>query len=106
MIEKEIVFDRKKYQSFKDFYIQVYKDMDAKSNPDFEYYENLGYNGDLLAEFLWYCHNDNIRYIFVGFDKEQIALQKNFDDYKYNIVIKVFEDFVKDYPNNELEFRL
>ncbi len=105
MIEKEIIFDRKNYESYKDLYAQIYKDLDGKGIPDFEDYENLGYSGDMLNEFLWYCHNDNIKYIFVGFDKEKIKLQNTFDDYKYNIVIEVFEDFVKKYPNNELEFR-
>ena len=105
MIEKEIIFDRKNYESYKDFYVQIYKDLDGKGIPDFEDYENLGYGGDILNEFLWYCHNDNIKYIFVGFDKEKIKLQNTFDDYHYQIILEVFEDFVKKYPNNELEFR-
>ena len=45
-------------------------------------------------------------YIFINFDKEKIKLQKNFDDYKYNLIIEVFEEFVEEYPNNKLEFRM
>lgn len=104
---KEIIFNRKEYESYKDFYrdvcIKLNKDrfIDWKGN-----YENLGYNGNLLAEFLWYCHNDNNKYIFVNFDKEKISLQKNYDDYEYNIIIYYFEKLIKEYPNNQLEFRM
>ena len=105
MIEKEIVFDRKNYESYKDFYVQIYKDLEGKKIPDWEDYDNLCYSADALVEFLWYCHNDNIKYIFVGFDKEKIKSQNTFDDYHYQIILEVFEDFVKEYPNNKLEFR-
>lgn len=103
---KEIMFNRKDYKSYKDFYTQIYKDLDGKSIPDWEDYDALHYNADLLNEFLWYYHNDSIKYIFVNFDKEKIKLQKNYDNYEYNLIIEVFEDFVKDYPNNALEFRM
>ncbi len=103
---KEIIFNRKNYESFKDFYVQIYKDLEGKSIPDWEDYENLCYSADALDEFLWYYHNDNIKYLFVNFDKEKIALKKNYDDYQFQIIIEVFEDFVKKYPNNQLEFRM
>ncbi len=105
MIEREIVFDRNNYKSYKDFYSQIYKDLDGKDNPDFEEYDDFHYNADLLDEFLWYCHNDNVKYIFVGFDQAEIALEKTYDDYEFNIVIKIFKRFVNKYPNNELEFK-
>ena len=105
MIEREIVFDRNNYKSYKDFYSQIYKDLDGKDNPDFEEYDDFHYNADLLDEFLWYCHNDNVKYIFVGFDQTEIALEKTYDDYEFNIVIKIFKRFVNKYPNNELEFK-
>ena len=93
--------------SYKDFY----KDICIKLNKDRfidwqGQYENLGYNADLLNEFLWYCHNDNNKYIFIGFDQEKIKLHKNYDDYEYNIIIEIFERFVREYPNNKLEFRM
>ena len=103
---KEIIFCKKNYMSYKDLYSQIYRDLKGKNIPDWEDYDNLGYSGDMLNEFLWYCHKDNNKYIFIGFDKDKIKLQKNYDDYKYNIVIEVFENFVKEYPNNKLEFRM
>lgn len=103
---REIIFNKKNYESFKDFYVQIYKDLEGKKIPDWEDYENLCYSADALNEFLWYCHNDNIKYIFINFDKEKIALQKKYDDYEYSIVLKVFERFVKQYPNNKLEFQM
>lgn len=103
---REIVFNKKNYKSYKDLYNQIYEDLDGNSIPDWKGCEGLDYLADLLNEFLWYCKDDNVKYIFVNFDKEKIALQKNFDDYKYNIIIRVFEKFVKNYPNNALEFRM
>ena len=103
---KEIIFNRKNYKSYKDFYTQVYNDLDGNSIPDWEGCEGLDYFADFLVEFLWYCQDDNVKYIFVNFDKEKIALQKNYDDYEYNIIIEIFEEFVERYPNNQLEFRM
>ena len=103
---KEIIFDRKNYKSYKDFYTQIFKDLDGNSIPDWKDFEGLHYHADHLNEFLWYCNEDNNKYIFVNFDKEKIALQKNYDDYEYNIIIRIFERFVKEYPNNTLEFRM
>ena len=103
---KEIIFNRKNYNSYKDFYTQIYKDLDGKHMVDWEDHQDLNYNADFLDEFLWYCHNDNIKYIFLNFDKNKIKLQKNFNDYKYNIIFEVFERFIKEYPNNKLEFRM
>lgn len=104
---KEIIFNRKDYKSYEDFYADVYDKLDGKENWDFDYCKvPLGYSADTLNEFLWYYHNDSIKYIFVNFDKEKIALEKNYDDYEYNIVFKVFHRFVKNYPNNALEFKM
>ena len=101
---KEIIFNKKYYKSYKDFYTQIYKDLEGKTIPDWEDYENLHFNADLLEEFLWYYHNDNLKYIFVNFDKEKIKLQKNYDDYEYNLILQIFEDFVQKYPNNLLQY--
>ncbi len=103
---KEIIFNRKNYNSYKDFYTQIYKDLDGKHMIDWEDYQDLNYNADFLDEFLWYCHDYDIKYIFINFDKEKIKLQKNFNDYKFNIIFDVFERFVAEYPNNQLEFRM
>lgn len=105
---KEIIFNRRDYQSFKDFYEDVAIKLEKDRFIDWqgEDYKRLCCSADILQEFLWYCHKDNAKYIFINFDKEEIKLQKNFDDYKYNIIIEVFEDFVKEYPNNKLEFKM
>ena len=42
----------------------------------------------------------------MNFDKGRIKLQKNYDDYEYNLVIEVFEEFVEQYPNNAVEFKM
>ena len=104
---KEIIFNRKHYKSYKDFYNDLCNKLNKDRFIDWKNdYENLFHSADLLNEFLWYCHNDSINYIFVNFDVPKIKLQKNYDDYEYNLVIEVFEDFVKQYPNNKLEFRM
>ena len=102
---KEIIFNRKNYNSYKNFYTQIYDDLDGKNTIDWETCVDLHYFADHLNEFLWYKESENIKYIFLNFDKEKIKLQKNYDDYEYNIIIEVFEKFVKEYPNNKLEFR-
>lgn len=99
----EIIFDRKNFESYKDFYFQIYKDLDGKNNMDFEDYENLNYNPNMLNEFLWYYHNDNLKFIFKGFDLEKIKQVKTHEDYEYKIILEVITDFVKEYPNNTME---
>lgn len=64
----------------------------------------LGCNADTLYEFLQYFSEDNINFVFVNFDLDKIKLQKNFDDYKYNIIFTMLQHFVENYPNNTLEF--
>ncbi len=102
---KEIIFDRKHYKSYKDFYTQIYNELDGKNNLEFEDCNDLHYNIDFLEEFLPCYDEDSNKYIFIGFDKEKIKEEKNYDDYEYNMVIRIFERFVKEYPNNVLEFR-
>lgn len=102
---KEVIFDKNEYKSYKDFYVQIYNDLDGAHIIDWERYENLCYNADALNEFLWYIEEENNKYIFVNFDKEQIAKRKTYDDYEYGLIIKIFERFAKNYPNNTVEFR-
>ena len=105
---KEIKFNRNDYKSYKDFYCDAYEKLDGRRFDDFDYCQvPLGYNPDTLNEFLWYCkYYNDFKFVFVNFDKEKIALQKNYDNYEYNIIIRVFERFVSNYPNNKLEFRM
>lgn len=74
---KEIIFDKIKYDSYKDLYIDIYSQLNGKEIHDFDFCETpLGYSADILNEFLWYCHNDNLKYVFINFDKNKIKLQK------------------------------
>lgn len=100
---KQIIFDKKELECYKDFYIQVYKDLDGKDFMDWEDYENLNYNPNILDEFLWYNNNKNIKFIFIGFDLEKIQQEKSYDDYEWKIIFEVISDFVKEYPNNAME---
>ena len=101
---KELVFDKNKFESYKNFYEQLYSELDGKNIPDWEDYPNLGYKADNLIEFLWYCHNDNIRFCLKNLDINKIKQQKTIDDYKWTLIIEVLQDFVEKYPNNKLEF--
>ena len=106
---KEFIFNRNDYKSYKD----MYEDIAHKTGSDQidDYFDNKTYNYD--PNILWECLLDDFGYrkkliklIFVNFDREKIKLQKNYDDYEYNIIFTVFERFVKQYPNNKIEFRM
>lgn len=101
---KTLIYDKKQLNSYKDFYEKIYEDMDGKNMVDWEKFEYLGYDADSLNEFLWYCHDKNINYIFKNFDLEKINNYKNFENYKWFLVFKVFNRFVSKYPSNKLEF--
>lgn len=106
---KEIFFDKKKYQSYKDMYVDIAQKTEINKTDDYFDSSNLEYNANILWECLecdFGYEQKNIKIIFLNFDRKKIKLQKNFEDYQYNIIIEVFEDFVKEYPNNKLEFRM
>ena len=102
------IFDKKDYQSYKD----MYKDMAHKMRCDqFEDYfdtTTFSYDPNILWEYLvcefQYGKPVNIKIILKNFDLEAIKTEKPYDNYMLNLIIKVFEDFVKEYPNNKLEF--
>ena len=103
---KEIVFNKKEYKSFKDFYHDVCIKLRKNRFIDWrDDYDDLGYSGDLLNEFLWYCHDDSNKYIFINFDLEEIKNKMTFDNYKWRIILKVFSEHVQEFPNNQIEFR-
>ena len=103
---KEIIFNKKEYKDFRDMYHDICVKLDKDRFIDWQDdYDDLNYSADLLNEFLWYCHNDNMYVIFLNFDRAKIATPQNYDDYKYNLILEVFEDFVKEYPDNTLEYR-
>jgi len=103
---KQIIFNKKDYKDYRDMYHDICVKLDKDRFLDWEDdYEDLNYSSDLLNEFLWYCNDDNLHIILLNFDREKIATPQNYDDYKYNLILEVFEDFVKKYPNNTLEYR-
>ena len=101
---KDIIINKKSYSTYKDFYEDIVIKLSANRFIDWKDEKNLNYNADIFEEFLWYCHKDNIHFIFKNFNLEKIKNYKNYDNYEWNIIIEVFQDFVKKYPNNTLEF--
>jgi len=106
---KEIIFNKKEYKSYKDMYIDIAQKTEIAKIEDYFDSSNLEYSPDILWECLecdFGYSQKSIKIILLNFDKEKIVLQKNYDDYEYSLIIEVFEDFVKKYPNNQLEFRM
>ena len=101
---KTIIFDKNDYKSYKDFYEDIFIKLDGKDNIDFEDYPDLNCSADMLFEFLYYKEEENIKYILKNFDLKAIKTERPFENYKLNLIISDFEDFVKKYPNNKLEF--
>ena len=101
---KEFIFNKNDYASYKDFYVDVAKQLDAKNDLNCLETEDLGFNPNHLYEFLRDFYDECHKYVFIGFDLEKIKNYKNYENYQWNIIIEVFEDFVKKYPNNTLEF--
>ena len=102
----EIIFDRKEYKTYKDFYHDIAIKLDNERFLDWQNeYEDFCYDGNLLYEFLWYCKKDDSKYVFKNFDRKKIKEQKKYEDFEYNIILSSFEDFVKEYPNNSMEYR-
>jgi len=74
----KIVFNKNDYKSYKDFYVDVLKKLNSKRFTDWQDETNLGYNGNLLGEFLWYCSEDSNDYLFVNFNiKKKIIMNLN-----------------------------
>lgn len=102
---KKITIDKNKCQSYKTFYEIVYNEFDGKHMVDWEEYDNIHYNADMLNEFLWYVSDINTEFVMMNFDIDRIKEQKTYDNYEWNILLEVLQDFVKDYPNNKLTFK-
>ena len=106
---KEVIFNISDYKStgetYKDFYRDVFVKLDGKDIIDFEDLPDLHFHADILNEFMWYNHDENLKLIFVGLDLDKIQARKTYDDIIWERIISVMEDFVKKFPNNTLEFR-
>ena len=103
-VMKKIIYNRQTIKDYKEFYESIVMELDANRFIDWEGEKNLDYNGNNLNEFLWYCHNDNIHFIFENFDLEKIENYKNYENYQWNIIFTVIKRLVQQYPNNKLEF--
>lgn len=100
----QIVIDKKNCESYKTFYEIIYKVFDGKHMIDWEENENLCYSADMLDEFLWYVSEENTEFVMINFDIAKIKEQKTYDNYEWNIILKVLDRFVHDYPDNKLTF--
>ena len=94
---KEIVFNKKDCPSYKDFYEKICIELESKKIPDWEDYDNLHYNADFLNEFMWYNHDLDLHFKFIGYNKEKVNFQ-------WQLIFEVVEDFCKKYPNKKVEF--
>ena len=101
---KDLIYDKNDMKSFKTFYEKIYSDLKGKENAFWTDYENLCYNADDLNEFLWNYQDENLRFVLKNFDVEKINLQKTYDDYEWNIILRILNRFISKYPNNKLEF--
>ncbi|MBE7082424.1 MAG: hypothetical protein E7378_01920 [Clostridiales bacterium] len=102
---RKIIFDKNEYESYKSFYDDLCKKLNKDRFLDWKNdYDGLCYRGDFLYEFLCYCAPENNTYIFKNFDIANLKPEKKFEDFQWSIVFKIFESFVKEYPNNQLEF--
>ena len=101
---KTIIFDKNDYNSYENFYKDIFVKLDGIHTLDFEDYPDLNCSADMLFEFLYYKEDENIKYILINFDLDEIKKQKTFENYKLNLIIETFKDFVEKYPNNKFEF--
>ena len=106
---KEVIFNisdyKTPYETYKDFYKDIFIKLDGKGIIDFENMPTLYYSADCLNEFMWYNHNENLKLVFVGLDLDKIQARKTYDDYECGLIVKIMKRFVERYPNNTLEFR-
>ena len=101
---REIIFNKNNYNTYKDFYEDIFKELDGDKFVDFDELKNCNYNADILNEFMWYNSRKNIKYIFKNFNIEEINQQQTIDDYEYSMIIGIFKDFANEYSNNEVVF--
>lgn len=101
---KKIIYDRNIIKDYKQFYEDIVIKLNAKRFIDWKGEKDLNYSADIFEEFLWYCHKDNINFIFKNFNLEIINNYKNYENYQWFLIFKVIKRFVEKYPNNKLEF--
>ena len=106
---KEVIFNvadyKTPYETYKDFYKDVFIKLDGEHNIDFVEMPDLHFHADILNEFMWYNSDNDLKLVFVGLDLDKIQAQKTHDDYEWGLIVKIMKRFVERYPNNTLEFR-
>ena len=106
---KEVIFNisdyKTPYETYKDFYKDIFIKLDGEHNIDFENMPDLHFHADILNEFMWYNSDNDLKLVFVGLDLDKIQAQKTYDDYEWGLIVKIMKRFVERYPNNTLEFR-
>ena len=101
---KKLIYDRNKLKDYKEFYERIYVDLEGAGMNDWETFDCLGYDGNRLYEFFWYCHQDNFHIVFKNFDLEKVKNFKNYEDYQWKLIFEVCCEKVKEFPNNKVEF--
>ena len=102
---KEIIFNKKTCGSYKDFYKKICVDLDKESFIDWAgQYENLCFSADMLNEFLWYNHDENILFKFIGYNKESLISEQTVEGLMWGRIFRCIDRFCSDYPNNKVEY--
>ncbi len=106
---KEVIFNisdyKTPYETYKDFYKDIFIKLDGEHNIDFAEMPDLHFRADILNEFMWYNSDNDLKLVFVGLDLDKIQARKTYDDYEWGLIVKIMKRFVERYPNNTLEFR-
>ena len=100
----ELVYRFSEMKDYKRFYEKFCIDTKLEENIDMCDYENLYYSADMLNEYLFYCHDFDIHFKFVGFDLEKINEEDTLNDIKWKSIFNVLGYFIEEYPNNTIEF--
>ena len=100
---QKVIIDKNKCESYKTFYEIIYTELEGKLIPDWEEYDNLHYNADLLDEFLWYAYDDiGFEFVMINFDSDRLTNLKTYDDYEWKLIFEVLRSFTEKYPKNKL----
>ena len=104
---KEFIFNKDEYITYKDSYKDIAIKMDGVKIDDYYDSSTFEYDANILWEFLC-CEfgysKKEIKIILKNFNVDKLKIDKKYDDYCVNIVIEIFQEFVKEFPNNKLEF--
>ena len=105
---KEFVFNKNDYSTYKDMYIDMAHKMGCDKSEDYYDTKTFDFDPNILWEYLlceFAYSKVDIKIKLVNFDIEDIKKQRTYENYELNLILEVFTDFVKSYPNNSLEFK-